>query len=81
MAGRNDPNKQALLKNRPKIVQNLENPDDVAVCLFSYKLFTDEMKAAVLVSIMNMFYFLGYKRHCFIYVRIFLKLNLGTFSQ
>ena len=66
MAGRNDPNKQALLKNRPNIVKNLENPDDVTDYLFSHGLFTDEMKAAVLVS--NIIFFLGYKRHCFIYM-------------
>ena len=81
MAGRNDPNKQALLKNRPNIVQNLENPDDVAAYLYAIGLFTEEMQAAVVVSIMNLFYFLGYKRHCFIYVRIVLKLNSGAFSQ
>ena len=57
MAGRNDPNKQALLKNRPNIVQNLANPDDVADHLYTKGLFTDEMRDAVLVSILNMFFF------------------------
>ena len=57
MAGRNDPNKQALLKSRPQIVQNLANPDDVVDHLYTQGLFTDEMKAAVVVSILNMFFF------------------------
>lgn len=57
MAERNDPNKQALLKSRPKIVQNLENPDDVADHLYANGLFTEEMRDAVLVSILSMFFF------------------------
>lgn len=57
MTGRNDPNKQALLKNRPNIVKNLANPDDVAAHLFANGLFTDEMRDEVLVSILNMFFF------------------------
>lgn len=48
MTGRNDPNKQALLKNRPNIVKNLANPDDVAAHLFANGLFTDEMRDEVL---------------------------------
>ena len=57
MAGRNDPYRQALLKNRPGIVQNLANPDDVADHLYAKDLFTEEMRDAVLVSILNMFFF------------------------
>ena len=48
MAGRNDPNRQALLKNRPDIVKNLENPDDVAGYLYAKGLFTEEMRDTVL---------------------------------
>jgi hypothetical protein len=57
MAERNNPNRQALLKSRPQIVRNLENPDEVVDQLYAQGLFTDEMKAAVLVSILNMFFF------------------------
>jgi hypothetical protein len=59
-----DPNKQALIKNRTAIVAGLENPDMVAVHLFSIYLFNDDMRDEVLVSIMKML-FLSYKRHCF----------------
>ena len=57
MAGRNDPNRQALLKNRPGIVRNLANPDEVTDYLHAKGLFTDEMRDTVLVSILNMFFF------------------------
>jgi hypothetical protein len=57
MAERNNPNRQALLKSRPYIVQNLANPDEVVEQLYAQGLFTDEMTAAVLVSILNMFFF------------------------
>ena len=57
MAERNDLNRQALLKSRPQIVQNLVNPDDVTDHLHAKGLFTDEMRDTVLVSILNMFFF------------------------
>jgi hypothetical protein len=60
----NDPNKQALKKNRTAIVADLANPDMVASYLFSIDLFNEELRDEVLVSIMKML-FLSYKRHCF----------------
>ena len=44
----NDPNKQALKKNRMAIVADLHNPDMVACQLFSIGLFNDEMRDEVL---------------------------------
>ena len=44
----NDPNKQALKKNRLAIVADLQNPDMVADQLFSIGLFNDDMRDEVL---------------------------------
>ena len=52
----NDPNKQALKKNRLAIVADLQNPDMVADQLFSIGLFNDDMRDEVLVSIMKMLF-------------------------
>ena len=49
MAMKNNPNKDALTKNRVNIIKLLENPDKVAEYLFSKKDFDSEMRDNVLV--------------------------------
>lgn len=43
--------KKALIKNRVAIVRDLDNGDDVADYLYANKLFTEDMRDSVLVSI------------------------------
>lgn len=57
--------KKAFFKNRVQIVKNLANPNDVADCLFSDRLFTEEMRDEVQVRFFVLFVFCIFSVHVF----------------